>query len=142
MKTMRITDIMADFLDSIRDYEHESGEAIYFDERESSEFVSIYFDNGDKFKIEEQKPLFITEDGVEIFAGDNFIIVEDDFTKQKLTAYNLPYTEDFIRFYHESNADEYIWRNKRVFSYNDIEKFQSGGEGTWWNVEAIAKERS
>ena len=55
MKTMRITDIMADFLDSIREYEHESGEAIYFDERESSEFVDIYFNGEGKLKIEEEK---------------------------------------------------------------------------------------
>lgn len=53
MKTMRITDIMADFLDSIREYEHESGEAIHFDERESSEFVDMYFNGGGKINIEE-----------------------------------------------------------------------------------------
>ena len=34
---------MTDFLDSIRAYEHESGKSIHFDERESSEFVDIYF---------------------------------------------------------------------------------------------------
>ena len=49
---MRITDIMADFLDSIRAYEYESGEAIYFDERESSEFVDMYFNGGGKINIE------------------------------------------------------------------------------------------
>lgn len=55
MKTMRITDIMADFLDSIRAYEHESGSAITYDERESSEFVNMYFNGGGKLKIEEKK---------------------------------------------------------------------------------------
>ena len=44
-------------------------------------------------------------------------------------------------FYHESNADEY-WKNKRLFSYNDIEKYQSGGEGVFYDVKAIAKRRS
>lgn len=93
MKTITIRGIMADFLDSIRAYEHESGEAIYFDERESSEFVDIYFNGGGEINIE------------------------------------------------ESNADEYTWKNKRLFSYNDIEKFQSGGEGVFYDVKAIAKER-
>ena len=50
-------------------------------------------------EIEEEKPLFITEDGVEIFEGD-----------------------------------EYIWRNKRVFSYEDFVR--------WGNVpyERVIKE--
>ena len=53
MKTVTITGIMADFLDSIRAYEHESGKAIHFDERESSEFVEMYFNGGGKINIEE-----------------------------------------------------------------------------------------
>lgn len=53
MKTVTITGIMADFLDSIRAYEHESGSAITFDERESSEFVNMYFNGGGKINIEE-----------------------------------------------------------------------------------------
>ena len=42
-------------------------------------------------------------------------------------------------FYHESNADEYIWRNKPLFSYEDFIR--------WGNVpyqrviEQLAKER-
>ena len=122
MKTMTITGIMADFLDSIRAYEHESGKSIHFDERESSEFVNMYFNNGGKLKIEEQKPLFITEDGVECFDKDEYISISHDFSKVNMLAYNCdaPYSSDVIRFKHESNADEYIWRNKRVFSYEDI----------------------
>ena len=54
MKTVTLRGIMADFLDSIRAYEHESGEAICFDERESSEFVDIYFNGRDKISIEEK----------------------------------------------------------------------------------------
>ena len=216
---MRITDIMADFLDSIRAYEHESGEAIHYDERESSEFVDMYFNNekqegieltekliniimknyrlkqwypslaiswrtDDRYEydagrqvmtnisnvknglaipkemaikeqelhpdfwelIEEKKPLFITEDGVEVF----------EVSTQKMFVVRLSDCEKFIFdtsvwsnisneskvYYHESNADEYIWRNMRLFSYNDIEKYQSGGEGVFYDIKSIAKERS
>ena len=55
MKTETLRGIMADFLDSIRAYEHESGSAITFDERESSEFVDMYFNGEGKLKIEEEK---------------------------------------------------------------------------------------
>ncbi len=92
--------------------------------------------------IEEQEPLFTTEDGVEIFAGDNFIMVEDDFTKHKLTAYNVPYTEDFKGFKHEPNADTYIWKNKPVFSYNDVMEFINLRLYTKETIEHDAKERS
>ena len=84
--------------------------------------------------VEEKEPLFITEDGVEIFIGDTFVIVEDDFTKLNLTAFNIPYPEDFKKFKHESNADTYIWKNKPVFSYKDFIR--------WGNVpyERVIKE--
>ena len=91
--------------------------------------------------IEEEKPgpLFVTDDGVEVFIGDSYIIVEEDFKKHRLIAHNLPYTQDFKKFKHESNADEYIWRNKKVFSYEDFIR--------WGNVPyervimQLAKER-
>ena len=142
-KAPTITGIMADFLDSIRAYEHESGKAIHSDERESSEFVDMYFNGGGKLKIEEEDPLFITEDGVEIFEGDEYIAIgiNYDFSKVDMVAHDQAYSSDAMRFKHESNADKYILMNKRVFSYNDIEKFQSGGEGVWYDVKAIAKER-
>ena len=93
--------------------------------------------------IEEEKPLFITEDGVEIFEGDEYISIGSDFSKINMVAYNCdaPYSSDVKRFVFESNADEYILMNKRVFSYNDFEKFQSRGGGVWYDVAAIAKER-
>ena len=55
MKTVTLRGIMADFLDSIRAYEHESGRAVNYDERESSEFVDIYLNGEGKLKIEEEK---------------------------------------------------------------------------------------
>lgn len=93
--------------------------------------------------IEEQEPLFITEDGVECFDGDEYISIGSDFSKINMVAYNCdaPYSSDVKRFVFESNADEYIWKNKPIFSYNDIKKFRSGG-GVFYDVAAIAKERS
>ena len=73
--------------------------------------------------IEEQKPLFITEDGVDIFLGHSYILIDKEFIKHKQTASNIVYTEYFKKFKHESNADEYIWSNKSVFSYNDVMEF-------------------
>ena len=120
MKTMTITGIMADFLDSIRAYEHESGEAVASDERESSEFVDMYFNNGGKLKIEERKPLFITEDGVEIFRDDKCFAVDvNTLRKCPREAYEGNYT-NFKYFFHEDKADEYIAWNKKVFSVNDL----------------------
>ena len=95
--------------------------------------------------IEEQEPLFVTEDGVDLFdlCQTVYLIHPKTFMKQKsyLGYFSTNDLDNNKLFYHESNADEYIWRNKPVFSYNDIKKFQSGGEGVWYDVKAIAKER-
>lgn len=95
-------------------------------------------------KIEEEKPLFITDDGVKVFDRDTIVYNVRNNTLAKL-AVNAVYLNkhDFEHkvFFHESHADEYILMNKRVFSYNDIEKYQSGGEGVCYDVKAIAKER-
>lgn len=144
MKTVTIKGIMADFLDSIREYEHESGKAIHYDERESSEFVDMYFNGGGKIKIEEKKPLFVTKDGVKVFDRNTIIynVRNNTLAKIKINAdYFTKYDFEHKVFYHESNADEYILMNKPVFSYNDIKKFQSGGEGICYDLKAIAKER-
>ena len=70
--------------------------------------------------IEEENLLFTTDDGVEVFVGDSFYIVEEDFKKHRLIAHNLPYTEDFKKFKHETNADKYILWNKQLLSLQDI----------------------
>ena len=92
--------------------------------------------------IEEKKPLFVTEDGVECFDRDEYISIGSDFSMRSMRASNCdsPYSSDVVRFKNESNADKYIWRNKRVFSYEDFMK--------WGNVpyerviEQLAIERS
>ena len=145
MKTITITGVMADFLDSIRAYEHESGKAIHFDERESSEFVNMYFNNGGKLKIEEKELLFITEDGIKITEHRTAVIlVDEDFIKQYKPSIDCNINTVVVTtklFFHESNADEYIWKNKPVFSYEDIIDFNTVEEGMWYDIKAIAKER-
>lgn len=144
MKTMRITDIMADFLDSIRAYERESGSAITYDERGSSEFVAMYFNGGGKINIKEKEPLFITKDGVECFDGDEYISIGDDFCMRSMRASNCdsPYSNDVVRFKNESNADEYIWQNKKLFSYEDMMTAKNSVLLQSEDIERSAKERS
>ena len=83
--------------------------------------------------IEEEKPLFVTEDGVEMF-HNNVPLWEVLSDFEKVTTIVAWVKVDCKYFFHESNADEYIWRNKRVFSYEDFMR--------WGNVpyERVIKE--
>lgn len=92
---------------------------------------------------EKPKPLFITDDGVEVFDRDEYFTIGYDFNKRNMIAYNCdaPYSTGVIRFKHESNADEYIWRNKRVFSYEDMMKAKHSIILTYEDIEKAAKER-
>ena len=92
--------------------------------------------------IEEKKPLFITEDGVECFDRDEYIAIGNYYNKIYMIACNCdaPYSSDVIRFFHESNADKYIWKNKPLFSYEDFMKW---GNAPYQRViMQLAKERS
>lgn len=93
--------------------------------------------------IEDEKPLFVTEDGVQMFDRDEYITIGSDYNKIYMTAYNCdaPYSSDVKRFLHESNADEYIWKNKPVFSYNEIWKY-APYDSPLSIFEQLAKERS
>lgn len=102
------------------------------------------FNNPDFWElIEEGNPLFVTEDGVDIFSEEAVIyIVNKNFYKKETelcNIYDKSNREDFKYFFHESNANEYIWRNKKVFSYEDFIR--------WGNVPyervimQLAKER-
>ena len=90
--------------------------------------------------IEEEEPLFITEDGVEIFSGQTCFYIDIKFNKRALFALDSELAEGVKTFKHESNADQYIWKNKPVFSYEDFMK--------WGNVpyerviKKLAMERS
>ena len=98
------------------------------------------FNNPDFWElIEEKEPLFVTEDGVEVFSDiDNlFAINLTYFSKTQNTLRSSSWLIDnpsYKVFSLESNADTYIWKNKPVFSYEDFIK--------WGNVpyERVIKE--
>ena len=96
--------------------------------------------------IEEKKPLFVTEDGVEVLSDiDNLYAV--NLTYFNKTKHMLRHSSWLIEnsaykvFYHEENADTFIWRNKRVFSYDDFQKFIER-EDRFYDIKSIAKERA
>lgn len=73
--------------------------------------------------IEDKNPLFITEDGVYVpDPGAYIIIVTRDF-KKRLQKLSEPIYDDDKVFAFLANADEYIWCNKKAFSYSEIEDY-------------------
>ncbi len=82
------------------------------------------FNNPDFWElIEEGNPLFVTDDGVEVFDRDTIVYNVRNNTSAKIgvsVAFLSKYDFEHKVFFHESNADEYIWRNKKVFSYEDF----------------------
>lgn len=89
------------------------------------------FSNKDFWElVEEREPLFVTEDGVECFDGDEYIAISYAFSKVNRVAhanahvYSLgtPYSGDVMRFKYESSADEYILWNKPLLSLKDIDE--------------------
>ncbi|HHT04032.1 MAG TPA: hypothetical protein GX005_06925 [Bacteroidales bacterium] len=92
-----------------------------------------------------KEPLFVTEDGVNLFdlCQTVYLIHPKTFMKQKsdLGYFSTNDLDNNKLFYHESKADEYIWRNKRVFSYNDLRSWDING-GTQEEALKVAKEKS
>lgn len=77
-----------------------------------------------------KEPLFKTEDGYEIFDGDNFWLVNNDLTKNRLIGnknieklrYLYNTSQPFWRHFKiESNADKCIAENKKSISYKELE---------------------
>ena len=98
-------------------------------------------------KIKEKKPLFVTEDGVEVFSDiDNlFAINLTYFSKTQNTLRSSRWLIDnpsYKVFSIESNADKYIWRNKPVFSYNDMVMAKKSVVLDEEDIVRLAKERS
>ncbi len=92
--------------------------------------------------IEEEKPLFTTADSVDIFKGDKFIIVTDNFIKNEFVAYNVLYGDGIYRaFKHESRADEYILWNKPLFSLREIDATVEGCLPEFVELIKLARER-
>ena len=88
--------------------------------------------------------VFITEDGVRVDNKYAVVVVDEYFKKShwEVVAMVKENFENTKVFAHESNADEYIWRNQRVFSYEDIIDFNTVEEGMWYDIKEIAKDRS
>ena len=100
-------------------------------------------DNPDFWELLEE-PLVVTEDGVEVFDRDTIVYNVRNNASAKIgvsVAFLSKYDFEHKVFFHESNADEYIWRNKRVFSYNDLRSWDING-GTQEEALKVAKERS
>ena len=102
-------------------------------------------ENNPDFWEEDEEPLFITDDGVEVVDGDAIMtLVYHDFSKSHRYAKDcrIDAVEASTKiFAHESNADEYAWKNKRVFSYEDMMKAKHSILITNEDIEKSAKER-
>ena len=90
-----------------------------------------------------EKPLFTTDDGVEVSNPEDWIYLVNPLF-EKIEGYarnsNINTSKVIVKvFYYEANADDYIWRNKPLFSYEDFIR--------WGNVpyerviKQLAKER-
>lgn len=92
------------------------------------------------------KPLFTTDDGVVITNPRTVVVlVDSDFTIDYKPAVdcNINTTVATTKlFFHESNADEYIWRNKRLFSYEEMRKANIDINWCTADIYYKAKERS
>ena len=101
------------------------------------------FSNKDFWElIEEEKPLFTTVDKVEIFEGDKFILVTDNFIKHEAVACNDLHREGSYRaFKHEFSADKYILWNKPLLSLQDIDATIKGDLPEFDELRKLAKER-
>ena len=93
-----------------------------------------------------KKPLFVTDDNVEVFEGDNVYIVHLPLKSDTKVYLDRPFTipKDWVRFsymktfVHKENVEEYIFKNKPCLSLNEVKMiFLNGGEG----LEELVKSR-
>lgn len=97
---------------------------------------------------EKRKPLFVTEDGVEVLSDiDNLYAVNlTYFNKTKNTLRHSSWLIEnsaYKVFYHEANADEYIAWYKKEFSINDLLLADVGITTSQLDkLQELAKERS
>lgn len=74
-----------------------------------------------------RKPILVTEDGVEIFEGDNFslfsVCTKANWQETRYTAIQTSYLSKEWKHFHTKEArEEYIKWNKPMYSLNDINK--------------------
>lgn len=86
-----------------------------------------------------KKPLFKTEDGVDVFEGDDIYSIDDVLNIKKHRLFNARYDDktllnnrlffnsDYKHFSTKEKAEEYILMNKPCLSVNDFDKLTLGG---------------
>jgi hypothetical protein len=87
-------------------------------------FMSVAGDILTTYKPKIKKPLFTTEDGVDIFEGDySYGVHNSKFDIVAIKHINTVYvTDNFIEFSTKEKAEEYIIDNKPCLSVNDVAK--------------------
>jgi len=91
-----------------------------------------------------KQPLFTTEDGVEIFEGDNIYTVHlDDWTIEYFEKLNkLDFTASNDKdFSTKEKAEEYIIMNKPCLSINDIKKTMDVGNLDTGDLKSLVKQK-
>jgi hypothetical protein len=75
-------------------------------------------------KHKDKTPLFTTEDGVDIFKGDRFFVVDKQFYKYKIhETIGGHFSKDkpnYIRFNSKEEAEKWVLFNKPCLSINDL----------------------
>ena len=91
-------------------------------------------------KVITVRPLFITEEGIKIYSNDATVTgVTEDF-KIRVAKYRAFSNPSRYKFYkHKQNAEEYIWKHKKLFSYNDILLWYINEGEDFTNLEEKAK---
>lgn len=71
--------------------------------------------------IKDKQPLFTTEDGVDIFEGDNYFkVLQESFILLDMKNANDNHRKDATTFSTKEKAEEYILINKPCLSYNEV----------------------
>ena len=79
---------------------------------------------------------------MEIFEGDKFILVTDNFIKREAVAYDVSYGDGIYRtFKYEFSADKYILWNKPLLNLKDIEVGIKGHLPEFIDLIRLAEER-
>ena len=93
--------------------------------------------------IEEEKPLFVTEDGVEIYINNvELFAVNSTFITASDNNFDVEVCkkEGWKLFFHKSNADEYILWNKPLLSLQEIDATIKGHLPEFDELKKLAKE--
>lgn len=98
-------------------------------------------DDSECFLINLQKikqPLFTTEDGVDIFEGNNYCAVFYDFKYlEQEVIKNYELDNATLRFSTKEKSEEYIIMNKPCLSINEITNLTETSPPDWLNKELI-----